>query len=216
MEPSENPRLRFMPRLGQTKNTEQKNIMYDFLFESPLYIGGLGLVVTILTAYGWLQTGNPIALRSAVGLLIATVVLVAVNLFVVTDREAIRQYLLDTAAELQRNEVAKVKTRIHPDATQMILNLMAELPSIRFTTVRIKSFHAIDLSPARNPSSVTVRMNAVVEGERLGQQGTVPRWVRVNLEKYQGQWKIVDYDHREPHYEMLNEEGRSRLDSYRR
>ena len=205
-----------MPRLGQTKNTEQKNIMYDFLFESPLYIGGLGLVVTILTAYGWLQTGNPIALRSAVGLLIATVVLVAVNLFVVTDREAIRQYLLDTAAELQRNEVAKVKTRIHPDATQMILNLMAELPSIRFTTVRIKSFHAIDLSPARNPSSVTVRMNAVVEGERLGQQGTVPRWVRVNLEKYQGQWKIVDYDHREPHYEMLNEEGRSRLDSYRR
>jgi len=216
MEPSENPRLRFKPRRGRKKNTEQKNIMYDFLFESPLYVGGLGLVVTILTAYGWLQTGNPIALRSAVGILIATVALVAMNLFVVTDREAIRQYLLDTAAELQRNEVAKVKNRIHPDATQMILNLMAELPSIRFTTVRIKSFHAIDLSPARNPSSITVRMNAVVEGERFGQHGTVPRWVRVNLEKYQGQWKIVDYDHREPHYEMLNEEGRSRLDSYRR
>lgn len=190
--------------------------MYEFLFESPLYLGGLGLVVTILTAYGWLQTGNPIALRSAVALFLVTIALVALNVFVVTDREAVRQYLLDTAAELQRNEVAKVTTRIHPDATQMVLDLQAQLPTIRFETVRIKSFHAFDFTPARNPSSVSVRMNAVVEGERLGQQGTVPRWVRVTLEKYQGQWKIVDYDHREPHYEMLNDEGRSRLDAYRR
>jgi hypothetical protein len=190
--------------------------MYEFLFESPLYLGALGLVVTILTTYGWLQTGNPIALRSAVGLLLATVVLVALNVFVVTDREAIRQYLLDTAAELQRNDVAKVTSRIHPDASQMVFDLKAELPTIHFKTVRIKTFHAVDFTPTRNPSSVTVRMNAVVEGERLGLQGTVPRWVRVTLEKYQGQWKIVDYDHREPYYEMLNDEGRSRLDSYRR
>ncbi|MBM3964586.1 MAG: hypothetical protein FJ308_05890 [Planctomycetes bacterium] len=190
--------------------------MVEFLFESPFYLGGLGLVVTILTAYGWLQTGNTIALRSTVGLAMATVAFVALNIFVVTDREAIRTFLLDTASELQRNEATKVSARIHPEATQMVLDLEAQLPTIHFKTVRIKTFHAFDFTPARNPTSVSVRMNAVVEGERLGQQGTVPRWVRVTLEKYQGQWKIVDYDHREPHYEMLNEEGRSRLDTYRR
>lgn len=38
--------------------------MLAILFEQPWFIGAIGTVLTIVTFYGWAQTGNTIALQS--------------------------------------------------------------------------------------------------------------------------------------------------------
>lgn len=190
--------------------------MSNLFFESPWLIGGIGFALVLLAAYLWLQSGQAIALRVAGGFVALTLLLVGINVWIDTEQEVVRRTLYQLAADLQANRFDKVSEHVHPDASSELLNLRDQVQSVRFTTARIKTIHGIMFGPSKNPRTAVVRMNVVVSGDFSGIQGTWPRWVQFNLEQVGGKWLIVDYDHREPHYEMLNQDGRNRLDSFRR
>ncbi len=61
--------------------------MATILFEQPWLISTIGAVLTVLTFYGWVQTGNSIALKTAIGFAIGSILLVLLNLWVITDTE---------------------------------------------------------------------------------------------------------------------------------
>lgn len=191
-------------------------LMSNLFLESPWLIGGIGFASALLAAYLWLQTGQAIAMRLAGAIVAITVILVGINIAIETEQEVVRRTLYQLAADLQANRFDKVVEHVHPDASAELLNLKAQVESVHFNTARIKTIHGIMFGPTKNPRTAVVRMNVVVSGDFSGMQGTWPRWVRFNLEQVDGKWLIVDYDHREPHYEMLNQDGRSRLDSFRR
>ncbi|MFY8072519.1 MAG: hypothetical protein ACOVNQ_12580, partial [Pirellula sp.] len=77
--------------------------------------------------------------------------------------------------------------------------------------------HGIDLGRMKNPRTAAIRMNVFVRASRDGNSGSVPRWVKIHLEQEKGKWMVVDYEHRDPQYEMLNRDAQDRMDSnYRR
>jgi hypothetical protein len=189
--------------------------MFDFVLESPVTILLVGAIVTGVTAYGALQTGNRLAWQGSATLGVLTIVLVALSLWIDTDREEVREFVLETARELEANESDKVIAKIHPQATHELLEARSRLASIQFNVAKIKTFHGIDVKSTPTGRTATVRMNAYIEAVYQGNRGSAPRWVQLSLEEQEGLWRIVALEQRAPHYESLNAEGRMRLNQYR-
>lgn len=180
--------------------------MSTLLFEQPWIIGVLGAIVTGATLFGWLQSGSIIALRSAGGFLIATLLLVLLNVWVVTEREILRSWLSETASELEQNQVDKVLKRIHPEASERVADRARMLKNIKFTSVRITKIHGIDIKSTRKSSQAVIRMNVLAEGEMRHAAGKAPRWIGLTLEKTDGVWMVADVEEKDPMHEFMNRE----------
>jgi hypothetical protein len=189
--------------------------MSGLFLENPWLVGCLGFALSALTLFAWIKTGQTVAWKAAAAMFGLTVLLVAINVWVDTEREVVTRTLYQLAADLEGNRFQQVIARIHPDASPELLQLKTQLQDVHFDTARIKAIHGIQFGSSKTPRTAAVRMNVVVGGERSGMKGTVPRWVRLQLEQDRGQWMVVNYEFRDPHYEMLNQNARDRLDSYR-
>jgi hypothetical protein len=180
--------------------------MPTFLVEQPWIIGIIGAVVTIAALFGWLQSGNPIALRSGIGLAVASILLVVMNLWIVTDSEIIHTWVMDVANELEQNQVQKVKDRVHPQATNTVASRMNVLDHIQFESVRVTKIHSIDVKTTGDLKTAVVHMNVLAQGKLDGTPGKVPRWIGLNLETLKGKWLVVDVQEKDPLHEFMNRE----------
>lgn len=191
--------------------------MQTILFESPWLIGTLAVILVGVLLFAWIQSGVASLIKAAAGAGLVGALLLSVNLLVQTEREKLTAMMQALADDLQNNRFQAIAQRVHPDASVELRNLENRIQNVEFKYVSIKKIHGIDIGKSTHPKSAAIRMNVVVEGSQAGSAGTVPRWVRIFLEQDQDEWKIVDYEHRDPQYEMLNQQGKDRLDSmYRR
>ncbi len=187
--------------------------MIVYLLENPWPIALIGAVVAASSGYAWLQTGHPMAFRLAVGSVVLGIVMVAVSLWIKTDREHVIHFLSETAGELERNEYDKVIAKIHPQASGELLDARSQLPSIQFISARVKTIHSLEISSNRIGRTAVVQFNAYVEAEQQGYRRSAPRWVQLSLEESDGRWMVVALEQRAPHFGLLNESGRQRFES---
>ena len=191
--------------------------MQEYLLESPWIIGLLGFFLAAVLIYAWMQSGRDLFWKSSLGVALATLALLVINVTYKTDREVLDEFIHKIAADLQENRFQEVVKAVHPEASEELRSLKSQLEAVEFESVQIKKIHGIELGKSTNPKSASIRMNVFVRASRGQNKGSVPRWVRVHLEQDRGKWFVVDYEHRDPQYEMLNRDGRERLDSlYRR
>jgi len=191
--------------------------MQEYLLESPWIIGLLGFFLAAVLIYAWMQSGRDLFWKSSLGVALATLALLVINVTYKTDREVLDEFIHKIAADLQDNRFQEVVKAVHPEASEELRSLKSQLEAVEFESVQIKKIHGIELGKSTNPKSASIRMNVFVRASRGQNKGSVPRWVRVHLEQDRGKWFVVDYEHRDPQYEMLNRDGRERLDSlYRR
>ena len=178
--------------------------MQTILFEQPWIIGAIGTILSLATFFGWVQTGNSIARKTGCGLVVATLLLLLLNFWVVSDREVVHQWLEETAIELQNNEYAKTLKRIHPESSDRVANNVERLKHIKFSMVKITKIHSIAITKKLGSKRARIRMNVIAAGSLHGLDGKVPRWVGLTLEKVDDKWLVVDVEDRDPQYEFLN------------
>ncbi len=178
--------------------------MTTLLFEQPWLLGAIGTALTIASLYGWTQSGNLIALRTAIGLAVVTLLLLACNVLVVTDAEKIRTWIIDTADELQNNQFDRVLKRLSPNHGIRVANTVDRMKTVKFLIAKVTKIHSIEVDNTGGLPTAFVRMNAYVEAESSGMSGRVPRWVGLTLEKRGQEWFILDFEHREPQFEFVN------------
>ncbi|XZE44314.1 hypothetical protein SH467x_003915 [Pirellulaceae bacterium SH467] len=180
--------------------------MAEILFESPWLVLGFGVLLTIISGYAWIQTGNNWARNISACLALLTLLLVWMSYAVQTDRERVIAMLQDTAAQLQGNEIAKIQARIHPNATDTVRGASNRLEAVHFSVARISKIHNVEI---RRGATLTaqVRMNVFVEVESQGFEAKTPRWVLLDLEEHDGQWKVLHFEHRNPQYEFVGGEA---------
>lgn len=187
--------------------------MQEYLFESPWIIGSLGSIVSGALVYAWLQSGRSVFWKWSLAISLVTLSCLILNIGYKTDREILREFISAMAADLQANRFQAVTARIHPDASQELRALKNQLDNVEFESVKINKIHGIEIGRVKNPKTASIRMNVFVRASRGDQKGGFPRWVKVHLEQDQGKWLVVDYEHRDPQYEMLNRNAQDRLDS---
>ena len=198
-----NPRSLFVLRDQLTTQIGIFIVMANILFEQPWLAGAIGAVLTVITFYGWVQTGNAIAFRTAMGFAIGSILIVFLNLWVVTDTENIRTWLVDAAGELQSNEYDKVLKRISPDHTERVESTADRMKTVQFSVAKITKIHSISIDSKGTTPTADVRMNAFVQAESYGMAGKLPRWVRLTLEKRDKEWLITDFEDRDAQHEFI-------------
>ncbi len=178
--------------------------MVTVLLEQPWIVGAVGTILTFVTLYGWTQTGNEIAFKTGIGFAVGSILLMILNLWIVTDAEQVRSWLIEAAAELESNQADKVVRRLSPNHSDRVANAAERLKTVKFTVARITKIHSVKVDyQGANPIAY-VRMNVFVEAESAGMSGKVPRWVGLTIEKKGKEWLIVDFEDREAQHEFMN------------
>jgi hypothetical protein len=182
--------------------------MNSLLFENPILVGLIGTIVFGMTVFGWLQTGNPWAGRASIAVAVITAFLIWLNIWIETDRESVRAMLLEAASEVEQNQLEKLKSRVHPEATERVHLAMSQLPGFTFEQAKITQIHAIDFSKAGARKVAFVRMNVIAEaeskgGSAAGVRGKLAAWVQLELEQMGGKWRVVDCERQGPQHEFL-------------
>jgi len=190
-----------------------KTAMQEYLLESPWIIGCLGSFISGLLVYAWLQSGRAVFGKWGLGIGLGTLVALLVNIGYKTDAETLREFITKIAADLEANRFKEVTASVHPEASEQLRSLKQQLESVQFESVRINRIHGIDLGKTKKPKTASIRMNVFVRASRGGSSAGVPRWVQIHLEQEKGKWMVVDYQHKDPQYEMLNRDAQDRLDS---
>ncbi len=183
--------------------------MTTLLFEHPWLLGAIGTALTVMSLYGWTQTGNLIPLRIGLGLAVVTILLLACNVLIVTDAERIRTWIVDTADELQNNQFEKVMKRLSPNHSIRVANTADRMKNVKFSIAKVTKIHSIEVDKTGGVPTALIRMNAFVEVESGGMSGKVPRWVGLTLEKRGTEWFILDFEDREPQHEFINSASES-------
>ncbi len=178
--------------------------MVTVLLEQPWIVGAVGTILTVVTLYGWTQTGNEIAFKTGIGFAVGSILLMILNLWIVTDAEQVRSWLIEAAEELESNQADKVVRRLSPNHSDRVANAAERIKTVKFTVARITKIHSVKVDYQGANSIAYVRMNVFVEAESAGMSGKVPRWVGLTIEKKGKEWLIVDFEDREAQHEFMN------------
>ena len=171
--------------------------MMDVIAEQPIVvsvvIGGIGLMLI----YAWLQSGVK-ALLVAGGLVLA---LIPVEWWmagtIVTDREAIRRMIHDTAAAVEANDFDTALS-VMPNGLEKA-KAAAELSRFQFEEARMTGERAINVEHFAGAVTAEADINVRVRvtGRGIGTLN-VPRRLVLDLEKRGDRWMVVGYRHLPP------------------
>jgi hypothetical protein len=175
------------------------------IYESPLPLLLLGLVLLAGCTVGWLKTADKrLILGALLGLLIAVGGII-IERMVVTDREQIERVIYAVAADVQAGRIEEAVSHINPDSAELRDRARTELRLYRVSDIRVKRPIEMTVRPEREPTHATAEFNVVVTGgDGCGtiQNQNVPRFLIVHFVKKDGRWYADDYEHHDPLYGM--------------
>jgi hypothetical protein len=182
----------------------------NWLFEQPLVIAVVGVLLIVGIGAAWSFTGRRellLALAAVLALIIAGLV---TERLVVTDNEAIRATLAQIARDVERNDRRAVARHIHSGAPLLRQKADAELPNYQFTECRITQVHQVAVDRHSEPRSAVVEFNVVAAGDFTHEgmsivNARIPRWVRLLLVREKdGRWTVQEYVDAEPQRGLLD------------
>ena len=176
----------------------------DWLFEQPLIIVVLGMLLILALGAAWSASGRKEllwGLGAALALLIAGLI---TERMVVTDREAIDATLEQIARDVKGNNRRALMRHIYSGAPKLKQKAEAELPNYEFTECRITRIFSRDIDRLAEPRSAIVEFN-IVAGGNFTYEGisfsdsNIPRWVKLHLVREKdGRWTVQEYIHDDP------------------
>jgi hypothetical protein len=175
------------------------------LFEEPLLVVVLGLILAAILSFAWLHTGRRPLLYAAFASLLGIVLGVMLERWVITDREAVTAELYAAARDVQRNDLESLLNRVHSESPEIASRAREEFPRYEFESVSIKSNLRITFDQPSQPTEATAAFNVVVVGRYRDEsmQWRVPRYVEVTFRKEHGQWKAYSYHHQDAREGLL-------------
>ena len=181
--------------------------MNSFFFESPYILGAISLLIVAIAWYGWLQSLQKLAFVIATVLTILSILLLTANLLVVTDSESIKSTILKTASELDQGNLSAIKDIIAPDSSEAVQAALLMLNRVKIHEARVTRLHAIDVDKTNGIKTAQVRMNVYVDCDLNNYRVRAPRWILLDMEELNGQWKVVHWEHRDPHNEFIQRDA---------
>ena len=91
----------------------------NWLFDRPVYVALLGVVLCIPIAIAWVMSGRKEVLYALGAAFAVALALLIAERMVVTDREAIEAMLPQLARDVQSNEIQQVLTHIYSGAPEL-------------------------------------------------------------------------------------------------
>jgi hypothetical protein len=201
------------------RTTSRLSSPMTWIFDQPLYIVILGIVLGVLVGAVWTMTGRKEALLALAGVVVVTLVMLVVERLVVTDAEKIHQTLAEISRKVKANDMDGLLSHIAKSNPGLIDQAKAEMPNYKFTDCRVTKVHEIDVDSSAEPRSARVEFNVIVDGTFSYQgsevSGRFARWVQLQLvRETDGQWRVENYRHDDPTSFMMQPPTQSYESSY--
>ena len=183
----------------------------NWLYEQPLAIVVIGVLVLIALGVAWSATGRRELLQALVVALVLLIVGLIVERVVVTDREAIETTLLQIARDVESNSLRAVTSHVYSGAPELKQKAAGELPRYRFTECRVTKIHKVEVDPKAQPRSANVEFNINASGSFKDggfelSEARIPRWIRLNMVREKdGRWTVQNYEHDDPARFLMKE-----------
>ena len=166
------------------------------IFENslPIWVGGALLVTIALVVYQ--QTRAHWALGAVLGAIVLSGLLLAVERFIVTPREAVEQTLDDLAAAIETDDLPAVLTFIEPNAADVLADAQEIMPQVVIEKCRVASELVIEVDEAAQPMTAVARFKALgdVTIKRNNMRGGYFDTVEVRFTRDpQGRWLVDGY-----------------------
>lgn len=174
----------------------------SWFVEHPFYIAAIGIGAIVILGGSWIKTGRRELLYLLGAATALTIVLLAVERLVVTEREAVRDTLQQMARDVEKNDLRLVLSHVHEDAAPSIVEQAEyEFPSQKFKSVKIwENKLEIKIHSERDPPEATAKFFVTIKGDFWKGQHpnqTVLLDVTINFRQDdEGNWKLYSYDYR--------------------
>lgn len=174
-----------------------------WLMENPAAIVAAGVLAELALAIALIRSGRGLFLLLMLGTGVIAAALLGIERLVVTDREAVRDALDQTAAALVTNNPDNVLAFVDPGAKDVRQRVKSVLPQFVFEEAHIAGEVTMTIHPGTNPPSATAEFRGFFRahekrGATFGHDQALER-LRVELHKIDGRWLISDaetLDHR--------------------
>lgn len=133
--------------------------------ESPVLIVVLGTALTVMIASGWTTTGNGYIGIGAVLVGLLTLGLVALERYVETDSEIVRDIVYELATKAEEGDVKGLLEHIHPLGTSVRERIEGELATWDFTKVEIKHNLKVTSEPEQQPPRMLATFNVQIAAD---------------------------------------------------
>jgi dihydroxyacetone kinase DhaKLM complex PTS-EIIA-like component DhaM len=167
----------------------------SMLLENPLPIAVVGALAAVLAGIVFMARKSLGSLAALVGALVVTLALLAVERFVVTDREEVENSLLGVMAAIRANDAPGLLAFIDLGAAKVRADAESLMPQMRIEVANAASVETT-LDPAPLPTTATSRFRAFLHGthERSGTPiAYVNQQVDLQWAKRGDRWVITGY-----------------------
>lgn len=175
------------------------------LFESPIPLLAVGVIVAAIFGVTFLQTGKRWAAAGAVAAVLASVALLVVERLVVTPSEEVRATLHDLEQTLDANDLPGVISFIDPDAARVLSSANARLPGVKIDDARITTPIKVEVNEYGNPPTATAVFTGRIDVSGNFGGGLVAiegqpyiRRFTLKLRRGADRWLIYDYSEADP------------------
>lgn len=166
------------------------------LIENPVAIAVVGALAATCALVVFLARRNLGSLVALVGIVVVTVLLIVVEKFVVTDREAVEGGVEQVLAAIEGNDLPGVLACID---SASVINVKADaealMPLVKVTAANASAV-TVDVNAAANPPTAACEFRAYLNGTH-GSSGTpllyVNQKVLVGWVKRGDRWLIENY-----------------------
>jgi len=173
----------------------------SWLFESPTIPLFFGALILAVFAAIWVHTRDGRALLGCAAAVLVTVSWFAIQHFVVTEVEQIKNSIRSIATLIEAGDVEGVVGYISKSKPELVEEVRSAFELVEVEKVSIKRNLQATVSEQRGHLTGEARFNAVatVKSSRDGwEPRPVPRFFIVQLRKEDGQWRVRSYEARDP------------------
>jgi hypothetical protein len=165
------------------------------LFENPVAIWMGGAVCLTLALVVYWQVRNKASLAAIFVVLIATTVLLLLEHYIVTPREAVENTLYSLADAVEQNDMSRTLAFIAPGASKIRHDVETLMPQVTIDRANIVGTPRTTVALDQNPPTATVVCRGFVRGsvKRGGMNGGDFAEATITL-IFDGQrWLVADY-----------------------
>ncbi|MBX7072583.1 MAG: hypothetical protein K1X71_05505 [Pirellulales bacterium] len=168
----------------------------NWLVENPTWMLVLAVVTEAVLAVAFVRTGRGIVLTLMAGVAVLALAGLAMERYVVTDREQVEAALDDVAAGLVANDLTAVLARIAPEASQLRAVAETNMPRVKFTEAKIRDL-TVTINRFTSPPSAEARFRGIISANDTKGQFPYDHFMQrftVKLRSEGDEWLLTDYE----------------------
>ena len=185
----------------------------NWLFDRPVYVALMGVVLCVPIAIAWVMTGRKEVLYALAAAFVIFVGLLIMERMVVTDREQIEATVLQIARDVQANNHQAVLSHIYSGSPQLKQKAQSEIANYVFTECRVTKAPEVEVNINDHPRSAKVSFLAAAAGDfkyggasaSFSKEAPIRRRIIFKMRKEaDGRWTVEDYGHQDITKEFMD------------